>query len=400
MKDTKHLKELIMGLMIVTPLACQSTPEKQQDTQQTQRTTQTAIKTQTNKFGERVQSQCMTFDEIFSIQDAQYKADNATWDYYQKNTNPPMKSLPPSKPVKPTKPTTCPKSFVYQRIRSRCQSGTRSWYQDVAATVPKGKDCCYQRTMGPRRPCGRLFYVEDTATVATTEHTHDWMGQNVDAPEQFDDDIKAFAAKAWLDDALEEHASIAAFSRATLELMRLGAPAQLLERYQVASIEEIDHARQCFALVNALTGQPASAGRLEVEGPRQDLRAIIEDVFWGGCVGESVAALCATRASTQCVWSAAQKTLHQISEEEASHAALAWSTMYFFASIEPAMVLEILQAAKPPQPTTPKHRVDDAQWMALGRLTPAQEATATMDAWRSVIEPFATQLIQDIQRAG
>ena len=74
--------------------------------------------------------------------------------------------------------------------------------------------------------------------------------------------------------------------------------------------------------------------------------------------------------------------------------------MYFFASIEPAMVLEILQAAKPPQPTTPKHRVDDAQWMALGRLTPAQEATATMDAWRSVIEPFATQLIHDIQRAG
>lgn len=47
----------------------------------------------------------------------------------------------------------------------------------------------------------------------------------------------------WSLAAQQEHASIASFSKFSLELMAVGAPAALLVRAHEAALDEINHAR-------------------------------------------------------------------------------------------------------------------------------------------------------------
>jgi hypothetical protein len=102
---------------------------------------------------------------------------------------------------------------------------------------------------------------------------------------------------AWSSDARMEHASIASFARATLELLAVGAPPALVSATQAASLDEVEHARLCFALASRYSGKELGPGPLAVVGPRSaDLVRLACDVFVEGCVGETIAALAAARA--------------------------------------------------------------------------------------------------------
>ena len=344
---------------------------------------------------------CITPKQVDAIQNETYRQQRALWKEYGGTKGDRRARKPPglgvAKPVKPTRTTDVCPVYLATRIGrpSRCgSSGGVSWYLAAQTEDSSGAMvCCYTEPVSrPQRPCGRLYFVEDRATRARTQETRAWMGANVDAPDGASEHTLERAARAWLDDALEEHASIAAFSRATLELMALGAPADLLAEYQSASLDEIRHARACFALVAALSGQDISAGKIEVEGPRDDLDVIVADVFWGGCVGESIAALCAQRALRDCTWEPARAALSQIAEDEARHAALAWSTLSFLGELDPERVRRVLEAASPPTHTPSPTATTDASWNALGRLTHEQEARAEADAWEHLISPALARL--------
>ena len=351
---------------------------------------------------EFVEGLCISPKQVYAIQKKIYDEESARWKEYKERYGDgrvqPPKGLAMSKPRKPSRKINACPSYLTTRLGSpsRCgMVGGVSWR--LESQIDDGDMlCCYQppSPTGPRRPCGRLFYVEDRATRAQTQEARGWMGADVEAPTAFGEEAVERAAHAWLEDALEEHASIAAFSRATLELMALGAPSELLAEYQRASLDEIRHARACFALVAALTGEDVSADRIAVEGPRDDLDAIISDVFWGGCVGESVAALCAQRALRGCAWEPARAALEEISGDEARHAALAWSTLSFLGEVEPERVRRVLSAVEAPRREVAAGGEVDEAWVALGRLTPAQEARAEADAWEHLILPMRDALLQ------
>lgn len=342
---------------------------------------------------------CISPKQVDAIQKETYRQQRAIWKEYGGNEGAPQPHrFGVTKPVKPTRTIdACPMALTTRVGRpSRCgSSGGVSWYLAAQARDSRGAMvCCYTEPMSrPQRPCGRLYLVEERATRAKIQATRAWMGAGVDAPSDTSEHVIERAARAWLDDALEEHASIAAFSRATLELMALGAPANLLAEYQRASLDEIRHARACFALVSALRGQDVSAGPLEVEGPRDDLDAIVADVFWGGCVGESIAALCAQRALRDCTWEPARAALARIAEDEARHAALAWSTLSFLGELDPERVRRVLEVASPPTHIPAPAKTTDTSWNALGRLTHDQEASAEADAWEHLISPALTRLL-------
>jgi hypothetical protein len=57
---------------------------------------------------------------------------------------------------------------------------------------------------------------------------------------------------------LDEHASVAAFSKFILGLMAIGAPPHLLQWVHRASLQEIDHARLCVMI--ALIAMPRMNG--------------------------------------------------------------------------------------------------------------------------------------------
>ncbi len=59
---------------------------------------------------------------------------------------------------------------------------------------------------------------------------------------------RAALGAAWLRNALMEHASVAALARFTLELLAVGAPADLIRDSNAAASDETRHAELCFAL--------------------------------------------------------------------------------------------------------------------------------------------------------
>jgi hypothetical protein len=134
----------------------------------------------------------------------------------------------------------------------------------------------------------------------------------------------------WLHDAQKEHASVPAFARLSWLLAAGGAPADLLEAVHRAALEEIDHARRCFALAAGYGGHAHTAE------PMPDLLHAgleLRDELWvhlaveslrDGCLLEDYNADIAAACGVVCEDAAASKVLAQIAREERSHADLSW----------------------------------------------------------------------------
>ena len=92
-----------------------------------------------------------------------------------------------------------------------------------------------------------------------------------------------------------------AFSRLSLSLVALGAPACLVEAAHRAALEEIEHARLAFSLASAYAGEPVGPGPLpELQrAPAVTATSLAElaaESLIDGCLLEGVAAEVARRA--------------------------------------------------------------------------------------------------------
>ncbi len=185
---------------------------------------------------------------------------------------------------------------------------------------------------------------------------------------------------------------MAAFSRAALELMSLGAPPELIAGCHRAALEEIEHAQMCFALAAHYGATNVAPGGLTGAAPRATDRVrLAVDTFLEGCVGETIAALSLHRAATRCADPGVTAILTRMANEEADHAALAWSTVRWAATGR-TDVLEAVQSAAStlelPTPT-PAPADDLSAW---GRLSDADEARAAQDALRDLVHPMLAQV--------
>jgi hypothetical protein len=181
----------------------------------------------------------------------------------------------------------------------------------------------------PRRP----FLVGASMRSAPARVRGDWSSARVveiadgDAP-AIDALTSRELAKAWLSDGLEEHASIAAFARFSMLLLSVAAPPELVAASQRASLDEIAHARDCFALARRFGARDAGPGALEVHdamgaGPRSlaDLAALTVEE---GCVGETLGAALAGEQLALAGDAETRRILARIVRDEARHAELAW----------------------------------------------------------------------------
>jgi hypothetical protein len=123
-----------------------------------------------------------------------------------------------------------------------------------------------------------------------------------------------------------EHASIAAFSRFSLQLLALGAPSDLLMDTARAMADETRHARLCFGLAERYGLRAVGPGKLDMTGAlgELDLLEVVEMVTLEGCIGESGAALEAAWAAEAAAEPSLKAALSGIAEDEARHAALAF----------------------------------------------------------------------------
>jgi hypothetical protein len=152
-------------------------------------------------------------------------------------------------------------------------------------------------------------------------------------------EVRRLAAARWLDAARAEHASIASFSRFTLQLIAVGAPAELLERSHQAGLDEIRHARVAFTIASAYAGTalgpgPLALGRDEVG---YDLGALVRGTIEEGCVGETLAALEAEAARDHAACAELRDALDRIHDDEGAHARLAFQTVSWGLATDPTL---------------------------------------------------------------
>lgn len=264
--------------------------------------------------------------------------------------------------------------------------------------------CCYNWL----QPCpgGRpLRSAEgEAAVLAVPRVGSDWMGAPGEPlAEASDAELSAESrraiADAWLSDALAEHASVASFARAALELMAVGAPPELVAACQRASLDEVEHAALCFRLASRFAGRPLSPGPL-VSPPLRapTLEQIAVDTFEEGCVGETIAALAVERARALSSDVQTTQALERIADDEAEHAALAWTTLSWALRTGGDTVRRaLIQAAQRLRPdielVASGNVSSDSVFSHYGRLTEAAQERCQADAWREVIDPMLSELL-------
>lgn len=151
------------------------------------------------------------------------------------------------------------------------------------------------------------------------------------------DELRAPLAARWLHAAQMEHASVASFGQFALQLLALGAPAELIENAHVAALDEIEHARICFALASAYGGARYGPGPLDAvtDGFSSDVEAVVCANVEEGCVGETLSALEAKEAARLATDPAVKAALEAIAFDEEEHAQLGWSVWGWALGVAP-----------------------------------------------------------------
>jgi hypothetical protein len=246
-------------------------------------------------------------------------------------TRPPSFGKVPSLPPGAHDPTAYDKNGC--AARSSIPTSCSGMVLVSGPAVRKGQ-CCYDVCQGPVPPCGRPFVIEGSARVSIPTARRGWAKESAPAEVPLSPEARARLRDAWLADAAMEHASVASFSRLSLELLALGAPSDLVRDAHLAALEEVEHARACYGLASRFAkpnegATPFGPSSLSLEG--MTLATTFEELVRGaakeGCVGETYAALAASRALEGCEDRATRTVLETIARDELSHATFAFRVL-------------------------------------------------------------------------
>lgn len=270
----------------------------------------------------------------------------------------------------------------------------------VCDQPPGVNDCCYQAVKVDFGACiGRPFQVEGTARTAEPEYRTDWTAPIADSiSSELDSITKAALAQAWLRQARDEHASVAAFARLSLELLAFAAPPSLLRGAQQAMGDEIRHAELAFGIASYFSDETLGPGPLPVDGalPRPTLRDVAISAVREGCIGETIGAALAQQAALECADSALKEALEQIAADEINHAALSFQIVAFALGRDPQLrgAIQIAFEDRPEWPFSPRMPgINEQLFRAHGQWLPDDARTAAEQTFEQVIQPIARALL-------
>jgi hypothetical protein len=188
-------------------------------------------------------------------------------------------------------------------------------------------------------------------------------------------------ADRWTETARSEHASVPAFSRLSLTLVSLGAPARLVEAAHRAALEEIEHARLAFALAGAYAGEPVAPGALPelTTSPAVTATSLAElasESLIDGCLNEGFSAAEAMASSDRTRDPVVRDAWTAIARDESSHAHLAWEIVtWCLDRAEPDLGRRLRKAIHTAPPSIGARRVPPAlqgELEAHGWLQPGE----------------------------
>lgn len=276
-------------------------------------------------------------------------------------------------------------------------------------TAPDGDGGCLPLTV--RRP----FLIGSSLRLADAAPGSDWASSAPSASPGEAADVactvtRTWLAEAWLRDGLEEHASIAAFARFTMMLLAVGAPPEIVVASQRASIDEVRHAKECFALAARYGASPRGPAPLSIEGAVVGTPSLVELAALTaeeGCIGETLGAAVAAEQAERATDPRAKAILARIARDEARHAELAWRFVAWAVARggEPvraavARAIDRAVTATRANPIREYPGVDMAVWRAHGRLSCDEARAAAEAAIREVVAPSLAALGALPRRGG
>jgi len=204
------------------------------------------------------------------------------------------------------------------------------------------------------------------------------------------------AGQRWLEIARYEHASIAAFSTVALQLLNLGAPPELIEGCHRAALDEVAHAKAALGLARALLDAPVDFGALPIPVPAEvSLRSVAVEALVEGCIGEGAAAARAHVAASRAVESIAE-VWRAVAQDEARHAALAWSTLRWALERDPSLAVDLQRALEEARDERDAGSGDAVDLDSHGLLGTAEQAAIRRD----VIDRLVAPLLGTMTRAS
>lgn len=206
--------------------------------------------------------------------------------------------------------------------------------------------------------------------------------------------------EGWSLAAQQEHASIASFSKFSLELMAVGAPPSFLVRAHKAALDEIDHARMSFRVASCCAGQPLGPGPLPFSvasiSETMTLHGSAIAAALDGCLNETIAALEAGAAAEGAKPEALRVVLEEIARDEQAHAELAWEYVAWAIGIGGAPLREAIRGAVEralralDSGVEPPSGPDLSAW---GLLEPAARFRLRVRSTREVLRPAFERLL-------
>ncbi len=198
---------------------------------------------------------------------------------------------------------------------------------------------------------GRLLRVQGNVVQAQLCEGADWTQGPCPQADALDAPTRRALEALWLHDAQMEHASVPAFARISWMLAAAGAPAELMEWSIQAAREEVEHARQCFALAagygertHSVKPMPELMRRgLEIQG--NVLVTLATESLNDGCLMEDFAADMAHASAQVCEEPVTKALLARIAIEERSHAEFSWEVLAWALQRSPATVLPAVLTA-------------------------------------------------------
>ncbi len=199
-------------------------------------------------------------------------------------------------------------------------------------------------------------------------------------------------AAAWERAGAEEHASVAAFARLSLQLMAHGAPSDLLRDVHRAALEEVGHAERCWAVARGLGAKTVGAGAFPFAGPVAvdvTLAQLAADAVREGCLGETLGAHLLAAAVELTPEPATRAELSAIAAEEAEHGVLSFRIVTWALAAGGADVLAAVRDAF----AAPWPQADLAELALRANVDEALLRAAAVEGVREVLEPARDQLL-------
>jgi hypothetical protein len=275
----------------------------------------------------------------------------------------------------------------------------------VVIDIPCGPDptsdrCCYVVETDYAICEGRPLLVDGAVVSASTVRREDWATDVDIATAELTPIERAALAAEWAASGRAEHASVASFARAALELLALGAPAELVHGAQRAMGDEILHAKLCFGIASRLGDRSVGPGRLDAGAPiaaRLDPIDVAVATTVEGCINETLSALVVLTERDAATDPGVRRALERIAEDEARHAALAWKTVRWLIDAfgEPVHRAVAEAFANTPPPAAPRvaRSVPTDVARAFGRLEPAEAHAVLRRGYTEIVVPCSRALL-------